>query len=75
MPVNRGPMDVALLASIVKLMQDNDLNTVELRDGEKRVMLKRGPAGSAMPVVMPMPYPGPAGGSPAPPPAAAQPFF
>jgi len=71
MPVNRGPMDVALLASIVKLMQDNDLNTVELRDGEKRVMLKRGPAGSAMPVVMPMPYPGPAGGSPAPPPAAA----
>jgi acetyl-CoA carboxylase biotin carboxyl carrier protein len=64
-------MDVALLASIVKLMQDNDLNTVELRDGEKRVMLKRGPAGSAMPVVMPMPYPGPAGGSPAPPPAAA----
>jgi acetyl-CoA carboxylase biotin carboxyl carrier protein len=44
-----GPMDVSLLANIVKLMQDNDLNTVELRDGEKRVMLKRGPAGSAAP--------------------------
>jgi acetyl-CoA carboxylase biotin carboxyl carrier protein len=69
LPSNRGPMDVALLASIVKLMQDNDLNTVELRDGEKRVMLKRGPAGSSGPVVMPMAYPAPSGGS-APPPAA-----
>jgi acetyl-CoA carboxylase biotin carboxyl carrier protein len=35
-------MDVSLLQSIVKLMQANDLNVVDLRDGEKRVMLKRG---------------------------------
>jgi acetyl-CoA carboxylase biotin carboxyl carrier protein len=70
LPKNSGPMDVALLASLLKLMQDNDLNTLELRDGEKRVMLKRGPAGSAMPVPMPMHYPAPAGAS-SPPPAAA----
>jgi acetyl-CoA carboxylase biotin carboxyl carrier protein len=37
-----GPMDVSLLQSIVKLMQANDLNVVDLRDGDKRVMMKRG---------------------------------
>jgi acetyl-CoA carboxylase biotin carboxyl carrier protein len=67
-----GPMDVALLARLVKLMQDNDLNTVELRDGEKRVMLKRGAAGSSAPAMMPMHYPAPAGGSSPPPKAAGE---
>jgi acetyl-CoA carboxylase biotin carboxyl carrier protein len=37
-----GPMDLALLESLVKLMQANDLNVVELRDGDKRVLLQRG---------------------------------
>ena len=32
-----GPMDVNLLQQIVELMSANDLNTVDLRDGEKRV--------------------------------------
>lgn len=44
-----GPMDVSLLQSIVKLMQANDLNVVDLRDGEKRVMLKRGFSVAAAP--------------------------
>ena len=35
-------MDVGLLEQIVKLMAANDLNTVDLRDGDKRVILKRG---------------------------------
>jgi acetyl-CoA carboxylase biotin carboxyl carrier protein len=35
-------MDVDLLEQIVKLMAANDLNTVDVRDGEKRVILKRG---------------------------------
>ena len=61
-------MDVSLLASIVKLMQENDLNTVELRDGEKRVMLSRGPGGAVVPG--PMHYAAPAGHS-APPAASA----
>ena len=37
-------MDVKLLESIVKLMRVNDLNEVDLRDGDKRVMMKRGAA-------------------------------
>ncbi len=37
-----GPMNVDLLEQLVKLMSANDLNTVELRDGDKRVVLKRG---------------------------------
>jgi acetyl-CoA carboxylase biotin carboxyl carrier protein len=35
-------MDVALLEQIVQLMSSNDLNTVDLRDGDRRVILKRG---------------------------------
>lgn len=42
-------MDVRLLEQLVKLMADNDLNTVEVREGDKRVILKRGPAVSATP--------------------------
>jgi acetyl-CoA carboxylase biotin carboxyl carrier protein len=38
----QGPMDVDLLQQLVDLMARNDLNTVELRDGAKRVILKRG---------------------------------
>lgn len=49
-PSNGGPMDVGLLEEIVKLMSANDLNTVDLRDGVKRVILRRGP------VVGPMQY-------------------
>jgi acetyl-CoA carboxylase biotin carboxyl carrier protein len=37
-----SPMDVNLLEQIVKLMSANDLNTVDVRDGAKRVVLKRG---------------------------------
>jgi acetyl-CoA carboxylase biotin carboxyl carrier protein len=37
-----SPMDVSLLEQIVKLMSANDLNTVEVRDGTRRVVLKRG---------------------------------
>jgi acetyl-CoA carboxylase biotin carboxyl carrier protein len=50
-------MDVALLEKIVKLMRANDLGEVDLRDGEKRVMLKRGPADAAMPAGMPVSIP------------------
>jgi acetyl-CoA carboxylase biotin carboxyl carrier protein len=47
---NAGPMDVALLERIVKLMEANDLNMVELRDGERRVLMKRGPAEAVVPM-------------------------
>jgi acetyl-CoA carboxylase biotin carboxyl carrier protein len=38
----QGPMDIDMLQTLVDLMSRNDLNTVELRDGEKRIILKRG---------------------------------
>lgn len=47
-----GPMDVNLLQQLVELMSANDLNTVDLRDGGKRIVLKRGAAAfAAAPVV------------------------
>ena len=46
---NPGPMDVDLLQQIVQLMAANDLNTVDLRDGQKRVVLKRGAVAAAAP--------------------------
>ena len=36
------PMDVNLLQQIVGLMKSNDLTTVELCDGDRRITLKRG---------------------------------
>jgi acetyl-CoA carboxylase biotin carboxyl carrier protein len=47
-----SPMDVDLLQQIVKLMAANDLNTVDVRDGDRRIILKRG---ANAPVVMSMP--------------------
>jgi len=38
----KGPMDPALLADIVALMASNDLNTVDVRDGDKRIIIRRG---------------------------------
>jgi acetyl-CoA carboxylase biotin carboxyl carrier protein len=45
-------MDLALLERIVKLMQANDLNIVDLRDGKRRVMLQRGGIAPATPAAM-----------------------
>jgi hypothetical protein len=46
-----SPMDVGLLEQIVRLMAANDLNTVDVRDGVRRIVLKRGPAVVAMPAI------------------------
>jgi acetyl-CoA carboxylase biotin carboxyl carrier protein len=35
-------MDLNLLERITRLMKENDLNTIDVRDGDKRVILKRG---------------------------------
>ncbi len=50
-----GPMNVALLESLVKLMSEHDLNTIDVRDGVKRVVLKRGAAPSTAPVYLSAP--------------------
>ena len=39
---HQSPMDVELLERLVKLMASNDLSAVDLRDGDQRVVLKRG---------------------------------
>jgi acetyl-CoA carboxylase biotin carboxyl carrier protein len=55
-------MDVGLLQQIVSLMATNDLNTVDVRDGNRRIILKRG----AAPVAVPMAAaPAPVAASPA----------
>ena len=50
-------MDVGLLQQIVDLMAANDLNTVDLRDGDRRVVLKRG---QEMTMAAPVSYAAPA---------------
>ena len=42
-PAGTGPMDVGLLSQLVKLMSANDLSEVDLRDGDRRITLHRGP--------------------------------
>jgi acetyl-CoA carboxylase biotin carboxyl carrier protein len=54
-------MDVRLLEQIVKLMAANDLNTVDVRDGDKRVILKRGAAAPSITCASPMQMAPPAG--------------
>ena len=63
-----SPMDVGLLEQIVKLMAANDLSAVDVRDGDKRVILKRGPqfVASAGSVAMPQMTPAMAQAAPAP---------
>lgn len=55
-----GPMDVRLLEQICKLMQANDLNTVDVRDGERRIILKRGAPEYVAVAPAPVPNPAPA---------------
>jgi acetyl-CoA carboxylase biotin carboxyl carrier protein len=56
-----GPMDMNLLEQMVRLMAANDLNTVDVRDGDKRVILKRGTAvPAAAPASIPAAYAPPA---------------
>lgn len=67
-----SPMDVGMLEQLVKLMAANDLNTVEVRDGEKRVVLKRGAAGLTTTYVSaPASMPAPAAAASAPAAAAS----
>ncbi len=37
-----SPMSIGLLEQMVKLMACNDLNTIDVRDGDRRVILRRG---------------------------------
>jgi acetyl-CoA carboxylase biotin carboxyl carrier protein len=43
--VGAGPMNIRLLSEITRLMKENDLNTVDVRDGSARIVLRRGLGG------------------------------
>ena len=65
-----------MLEQMVKLMAANDLNTVDVRDGDRRVILKRGAPVAMVPAAQPagpVPPPTAPGSPPAVPPAAANP--
>jgi acetyl-CoA carboxylase biotin carboxyl carrier protein len=62
-----SPMDVTLLEKLVKLMAANDLNTVELREGTRRVTLKRGAASASYAASPLVAHPAPAASPAAPP--------
>ena len=71
-------IDLKTLRSLIKMMVDNDLSELDLRDGDETVAMKR--AGHGAPVVMapapvaaPVAAPAPAAGAPAPAPASAPP--
>ncbi|MFT3787820.1 MAG: acetyl-CoA carboxylase biotin carboxyl carrier protein [Tepidisphaeraceae bacterium] len=65
-PVPTGPMNPELLERLIKLMSENDLSSLDLRDGPQRVSLKRGaqfvsgptPVAYAAPAPQPAPTPG-----------------
>lgn len=52
---NSSPMNIELLERLVKLMTANDLSTMEVRDGQRRVVLKRGAEPAAMTAMHAMP--------------------
>ena len=61
-----GPMNVDFLQQLVNLMASNDLNTVDLRDSDRRIVLKRGVAQVvAGPVAQAPVYAAPAAHAPA----------
>lgn len=67
-------MDIDLLQQLTRMMTDADLNTIELRDGEKRILLRRGAdvvAAAPAPVYAAPAAPAPAPAAPAPAKAAA----
>jgi len=67
-------MDTALLEQIVRLMAANDLNTVDVRDGDRRVIIRRGQAKAVPVAVQPAPAApaSPAAGAPSAPAPAAK---
>lgn len=42
-PKQPGPFDVRMIQELVRLMDERDLTAIDLRDGDQRVSLRRGP--------------------------------
>jgi acetyl-CoA carboxylase biotin carboxyl carrier protein len=50
-----SPMDVGVLEKLVRLMRANDLSCVEVADGDRRILLKRGSEGTLVSSAPPAP--------------------
>jgi len=50
-------MELERIRELIQLMVDNELAEIDIRDGESRISLKRGPGGSVQQVVVPPPMP------------------
>lgn len=61
-----SPMNMELLEKMVRLMASNDLNTVDVRDGDKRIILRRGAAVVSSPAAIVPAAPVAAAAAPAP---------
>jgi acetyl-CoA carboxylase biotin carboxyl carrier protein len=48
-----GPFDLRTIKNLVALMSRHDLSEIDLREGELRIRLRRGPLGTAAPAVPP----------------------
>lgn len=66
-----GPMNIDLLSDITRLMKENDLTAVDVRDGDRRIVLHRG-GGPAHATAAPV-YAAPVAAAPAPVSVAAAP--
>ncbi|MFQ5410867.1 MAG: acetyl-CoA carboxylase biotin carboxyl carrier protein [Phycisphaerae bacterium] len=62
-------MDIKEIKTLTHLMVDNDLSEISIRDGEKRILLRR--RGSGVEQVMPVPVAPPAAAPPLAPPSPA----
>ena len=81
---NQDIFDVRKIRRLVELMNEHDLQEIDLRQGETRIQLRRGPSGmltegvprppSPAPAVLPAPFPAaaPASALPAAPPRSAE---
>lgn len=56
-PAAPGPFDVQTVHYLVRLMRKNDLTQIDLRDGEQRIILRRGSQGMPNWTMTPMPAP------------------
>jgi acetyl-CoA carboxylase biotin carboxyl carrier protein len=64
-----GPFDMRTIKDLVALMGRHDLTEIDLREGELRIRLRRGPQGTVAvspPLAPAAPVPAPAASSPAP---------
>lgn len=58
-PNNPRPFNVRTIKFLVSLMDQNDLSEIDLREGDQRIRLLRGPRGTVM-MTNSVPIPGPA---------------